>query len=244
MTENLPTIQKSIFLDVAMFEHAQRVGKMLSTSTMVPEHFRNNIGNCLIAINYADRVGVDVFMVMQKMYVIHGKPAVETQLQIALFNNSPRFTTLKYQMSGSGDQAQCIAYATDKETKEKIMGPPVTIKMAKADGWYSKKGSKWVTLPDLMLRYRAAAFFIRLYAPETTLGLYTREELQDVGEFIDITPEKDVQEEIDENANSEELEMEEEPDQGAENPDDGMTEEEQAEIEAAEQAEAEAGPGY
>ena len=91
MPENLPVLKdQSLLLDTARFEHAQRVGNMLTKSTMVPEHFRNNIGNCVIALNYADRVGIDPFMVMQKMYVIHGKPAVETQLQIALFNNSDR----------------------------------------------------------------------------------------------------------------------------------------------------------
>ena len=258
MTEKLPVLrEQSLLLDVNRFEHAQRVGNMLTASTMVPEHFRNNIGNCVIALNYADRVGIDPFMAMQKMYVIHGKPAVETQLQIALFNNSSRFTTLKYKMSGAGDKAQCIAYATDKETKEEIEGPPVTIAMAKAEGWYGKKGSKWVTLPDLMLRYRAAAFFIRLYAPETTLGLYTKEEMYDTGEIIDITPAKDVQSEIDENANQEVIDIKEDPTTCEPGPvvdaefdadEDAMTEmsaEEKAAIEAGEVAETKKDlPGY
>jgi len=248
MTENLPVLKdQSLLLDTARFEHAQRVGNMLTKSTMVPEHFRNNIGNCVIALNYADRVGIDPFMAMQKMYVIHGKPAVETQLQIALFNNSSRFTTLKYKMSGNGDKSQCVAYATDRETKEEIDGPPVSIAMAKAEGWYGKKGSKWVTLPELMLRYRAAAFFIRLYAPETTLGLYTKEELYDVGEIIDVTPTKAVQEEINEKANAETIDITGEPvHQEKPSPDDElivddtatpeMTDEEKAEIAANEQA--------
>lgn len=249
--KNLPAVKnQSLFLDIPMFEHAQRVGKMLTTSTMVPEHFRNNIGNCIIALNYADRVGIDPFMAMQKMYVIHGKPAVETQLQVALFNNSSRFTTLKYKISGSGDKSQCIAYATDKETKEEIEGPPVSIAMAKAEGWYGKSGSKWKTLPDLMLRYRAAAFFIRLYAPETTLGLSTKEELYDMGEIIDITPE-DPQKEIDQKANTETLDIqsEETGETLKEDPpptEPKMTEEEKAEIAVAEQVEMETeeGPGY
>ena len=248
MPENLLVLKdQSLLLDTARFEHAQRVGNMLTKSTMVPEHFRNNIGNCVIALNYADRVGIDPFMVMQKMYVIHGKPAVETQLQIALFNNSDRFTTLKYKMSGTGDKSQCIAYATDKETKEEIEGQPVTIAMAKAEGWHGKKGSKWATLPDLMLRYRAAAFFIRLYAPETTLGLYTKEEMYDTGEIIDVTPTKEVQAEIDENANQDVIDIQpEEAGEAVPDPEPEITAEEKAAIEAAEQAEEikEDDPGY
>jgi len=180
-TKNLPAIHTenmtSLLLDVARFEHAQRVGKMLAASTMVPDHFKNNIGNCVIALNFADRVGVDPFMAMQKMYVIHGKPAIETQLAIALVNKSGRYTPIQYKFNEKRDT--CIAYATNKETKEVCEGPPVSLQMAKDEGWMSKQGSKWKTLPDLMLRYRAAMFFARTYCPEALLGLYTREEVQE-----------------------------------------------------------------
>lgn len=196
-TKEIVTVEpRSLLLDVELFNHAQRVGKMLATSTMVPEHFRNNIGNCVIALNYANRVGIDPFMAMQKMYIIHGKPAIETQLQIALFNKCGRFTPLKFKLNAG--KTTCYAYATEISTKEKIEGVTITIEMSKKEGWYNKKGSKWQTLPELMLRYRAAAFFIRLYAPETTLGLYTAEEMRDV---VDITP-KTPEKEIEENANT------------------------------------------
>ncbi|MDD4273393.1 MAG: hypothetical protein PHG14_06665 [Desulfobacter postgatei] len=211
MNNEIIVRDQSLFFDATKFEFAQRVSKMLSTATMVPEHFRNNLGNCVIALNYAHRMGIDPFMAMQKMYVIHGKPALETQLQIALFNQGGRFSALKYKMSGSGDAQQCVAYATDLATKEVIEGPPVSIAMAKSEGWYSKSGSKWKTLPELMLRYRAAAFFIRLYAPETTMGLHTPEELYDSGEVIDVTPVQDAQQEIDTRANQEPIDITPDP---------------------------------
>lgn len=237
---------QSLLFDVQRFEHAQRVGKLLASSSMVPEHFRGqeNLGNCVIALNYAHRAGIDPFMAMQKMYIIHGKPAVETQLQIALFNKGGRFSPIKYKVTGEGDKKQCIAVATDLETKDVIEGPPVSIEMAKAEGWYSKNGSKWKTLPELMLRYRAAAFFIRLYAPETTLGLQTHEELQDMGEVIDITPKQAIQEEINQNANDEIIDITDDD----EVVDAEMTEAEKAEILAQEKAQAEtkkkSGPNF
>lgn len=240
MTNNQVIVSNnSLLFDSASFEHAQRVSKMLASSTMVPEHFRNNIGNCVIALNYAHRAGIDPFMAMQKMYVIHGKPAIETQLQIALFNKGGQFSSLKYKISGKGDDQTCVAYATDLQTKEVIEGPPVSIAMAKAEGWYSKAGSKWKTLPELMLRYRAAAFFIRLYSPETTMGLHTTEELYD-SNVIDITPnDKKVQAEIDQNANQEYIDISpvNPAPKGGPGPD-GMTDEEKAEVLAQERAEA------
>lgn len=178
-TENLPAVRGSLLLDVARFEHAQRVGKMLASSTMIPDHFKNNIGNCVIALNFAERVGIDPFMAMQKMYVIHGKPGIEAQLAIALINRSGIFGPLQYDAKGEGMKKECTAYAMHLETKKELRGQTVSMEMVKAEGWYDKKGSKWKTMPDLMFKYRSAMFFARLYCPEALLGMYSKEELQD-----------------------------------------------------------------
>ena len=193
-------VQDSLLLNVESFEHAWRVGGVLASSTLVPEHFRNNVGNCVIALNYAHRVSLDPFLVMQKMYVIKGKPAIEAQLQIALFNNSTRFSTLRYKFSGELDSRKCVAFAQDLSTNEVLYGPEVSIQMSKDEGWYQKNGSKWKTLPDLMLRYRSASFFIKTYAPETTFGMNTKDEAED-SDIIDVTPEKIFETEADKNAN-------------------------------------------
>jgi hypothetical protein len=58
--------------------------------------------------------------------------------------------------------------------------------MAKADGWYQKEGSKWKTLPQLMLMYRAAAFFSRTFCPELSLGMQT------VDEAIEAVPRMEI----------------------------------------------------
>jgi hypothetical protein len=43
-------------------------------------------------------------------------------------------------------------------------------------------------MPELMLRYRSAAFFARIYAPDITLGMQTAEEVYDTQPIRDITP--------------------------------------------------------
>lgn len=79
----------------------------------------------------------------------------------------------------------CVAWAIERETGERLESPVVSIQMALDEGWLTKKGSKWQTIPELMLRYRCASFFGRLYAPELLMGLQTTEEVMD---FIDATP--------------------------------------------------------
>ena len=49
------------------------------------------------------------------------------------------------------------------------------MKMAKEEGWASNK--KWQTMPETMLRYRAASFFSRAYCPDLTGGIHSVEEL-------------------------------------------------------------------
>lgn len=162
------------------FALAQREATALANSSLVPESFRGNVANCLIAMNLARRTGFDALMVMQSLSIIHGRPSFSATFLIACVNACGRFTPLRYRITGKGDSLECVAYATDKETGEEIEGPPVSMAMAKAEGWVSKNGSKWKTMPELMIRYRAAAFFARTIAPEISMGMMTAEELDDV----------------------------------------------------------------
>lgn len=75
---------------------------------------------------------------------------------------------------------ECVAFATEKATGQVLVSDPVTIEMAIKEGWYTKDGSKWVTMPMLMLSYRAAAFWQRVYAPEISMGFRTVEEELDI----------------------------------------------------------------
>jgi hypothetical protein len=170
------------------FGLAQRQATALATSDLVPAAYQGNVANCLIAMNLAKRIGTDPLMVMQNLDVIHGKPSFRSTFMIACLNQSGIFSPLRYRFEGEGDDRTCFAYATEKSTGELIEGPKVSIAMAKAEGWYNRKGSKWKTMPDLMQSYRAAAFFVRTIAPELTMGLSTAEEMEDrSGSARDVT---------------------------------------------------------
>ena len=182
---NLPTTFQpgEIFMNIQAFEAAQRMIRPLSESDLVPATFQKRPANCLIALETAQRIGASPMMVMQNLYIVHGKPAWSSTFLIACINASRKFTPLRYRMTGEKgtDSYGCIAWAIDRDG-EKLESPEVTIGMAKAEGWYGKTGSKWKTMPELMLRYRAATFFARTYVPELTMGIQTQDEI------IDITP--------------------------------------------------------
>lgn len=167
--------------------------------------------NCVVALNMAMRMNADPLMVMQNLYVIEGRPSWSSQFIIAQLNSCGRFSPLRFDISAPGEATEitykatewvnkqktevqrkaiirhqtCTAWVIEKETGDRLDGPTVSIQMAIDEGWLTKNGSKWLTMPEIMLRYRAASLLGRIYAPELLMGLQSQEEVQD---FIDATP--------------------------------------------------------
>lgn len=187
------------------FIMAMQMAKALASSTIVPQTFQKNEANCLIAIEQAQRLRVSPMMVMQNLHVIQGRPSWSSKFLIAAINNSGKFDMeLQFEetQDKDGKPFSCTAWTT--KNGRKVNGMTVDMDMAKEEGWLSKNGSKWKTMPQLMLRYRAASFFSSLNCPELTMGLYTREEMQDndFKEYPIENMQEQVQQEIAENANS------------------------------------------
>lgn len=145
--------------------------------------------------------------------MIEGRPSWSSQFIIAAINSCGRFSPLRFDISEPSKEEvvkykavvwkndkkteeqrettiqhrTCRAWVIEKETGDRLDGPTVSMQMAIDEGWLTKNGSKWQTMPEIMLRYRAASLFGRLYAPELLMGLQTQEEVRD---FIDATPDE------------------------------------------------------
>ena len=173
----------SAFSSENAFVSVQRMAKALASSTLVPDAYRGeaNLGNCIIALELSQRIGASVMAVMQSMVPIHGKPTWSASFLIATVNSCGRFSPMRFRWVGKEgtDEWGCRAYAVERDSNLELVGALVTIAMAKVEGWYGKSGSKWKTMPEQMLQYRAGAFWCRTYAPEIALGMHTSEEIQD-----------------------------------------------------------------
>lgn len=202
--DRLPAVG-GVYGSMQGFEDAQRMAKALAASSLVPETYQGNTANTLIALEMSQRTGSSPMAVMQNLHIIHGRPSWSSQFVIAALNSCGRFSPLRYRVEDLGqtdakidewtgpkgnrtkssriikvDDKRCVAWCYDKSTGDVLEGPPVTIGMAVSEGWYTKDGSKWVTMPDLMLRYRAAKFFGNLYAPDVLMGMHTADEVEDI----------------------------------------------------------------
>lgn len=185
-----------VFSSQANFEQAQRMAQALAASTIVPVQYQKAktpeaVANCIIALEMANRIGMSPLLVMQNLYVVYGNVGWSSKFLIAALNTCGCFSPLRYEHENEGDleKWRCRAWAIDKTTNTPLHGAWVSMQMAKDEGWYSKAGSKWKTMPELMLQYRAAAFFQRTYAPEISMGMQTVEELNDIvdAQYEDVT---------------------------------------------------------
>ena len=201
------------------FIMAMQMAKALSESTIVPQTYQKNPSNCLIAIEQAQRMNISPLMVMQNLYPIQGKPSWSSKFLIASINASRKFDMeLQYDETKDKDGKPYSCVAWTMKNGRRIEGMEVNMQMAKDEGWLGKNGSKWKTMPQLMLRYRAASFFSSLNCPELTMGIYTKEEIEDndFNEYPMEDLQAQVQKDIAENANSQEFEPEEVTESAAE----------------------------
>lgn len=161
------------------FNQLLRAAQMLSQTSIIPQSYQNKPQDCFVAIEMANRMGVSPMVVMQNMYVVKGKPSWAGQACTMLINSCGKFKDVKHIYTGEKGKPNrgCYVTATRISDGSQVDGVEVTLQMAQAEGWTSN--SKWRNMPELMLAYRASAFFARVYCPEAMMGVQTAEEVYD-----------------------------------------------------------------
>ena len=169
----------NVWQDKKAFDQVARVAGMLSKSSIVPQNYQGKPEDCFIAVEMAARMNTSPIFIMQNLSVVRGKPAWAGQACMAMINACGKFREPKYVYTGTKgtDTRGCYVSAIRASDGEVVNGTEVTMKLVKDEGWISN--SKWKTMPEQMLGYRAASFFARMYCPETLMGLQTYEEVVD-----------------------------------------------------------------
>lgn len=183
---SLPVVDQgsvsNLLLNTQQMNAIYKIAGMYSKSNMVPANYQENTANCFVALELAARMNVSPVLVMQNLYIVQGKPAWSGQACVALINGCGMFSSLEFVFIGQERDASwgCYAQATRKTDGKHIKGSAITMQMATDEGWLGKAGSKWKTMPEQMLKYRAAAFFARTECPNILMGYSTVEEVADI----------------------------------------------------------------
>lgn len=184
----------SVWENKGQFDQLLRAAQMLSQTSIIPQSYQGKPQDCFVAIEMATRMNISPMVVMQNMFVVKGKPSWSGQACTMLISSCGKFREVKHIYTGKKgtDDRGCYVTAVRNSDGEVITGVEVTIRMAQAEGWTSNP--KWRNMPELMLAYRASAFFARVYCPEALMGVQTTEEIYDAesvtvnkGKAVDLT---------------------------------------------------------
>ena len=188
ITKNNINGESSIYQNPDSFEFAQRQAKSLCESNLVPTSYQGQKGlpNCLVALEMSKRMNLSPLTVMQNLNIIHGTPSWSAQFISSQILGCGRFENFDYLVKGEGEtlEVQCVAKRV--EDQKIVKGTAVSMKMARLEGW--TRNSKYTSMPELMLRNRAATFFGRQFIPDLLLGVQTSEEVVDI-QPLNVTPE-------------------------------------------------------
>jgi hypothetical protein len=174
---------KTMWNDVSIMRDSWKMAEALSQTSIIPQAYSGKAGDCLIAIDIANRLCLSPIVIMQNSQVVRGNFTWKGTACKGMIDNSGKYEWTEYVETGvrGTDTWGCYLQALDKKTGKIIKGTEVSIKMAKDEGWYNKDGSKWKTMPELMLKYRASAFFMRTECAGVSMGFLTTEEIIDIG---------------------------------------------------------------
>ena len=169
------------------YQNNWQMAVQLSKSDLVPDTFKNKPENVIIALGISQQTNLPPYTIMNNLNIVRGRASFSGSFCRTLIEKTGKYLSLDIKYIGEKGKDTYGAYmeATKKDGSI-VKGPEVTIAMAKSEGWYSKKDkfgketSKWQNMPDLMLGYRATAFFARLYEPSALNGVYTSDEVEDM----------------------------------------------------------------
>ena len=177
-------------MDTGMFEHMQRIARLMAESPLLPQHLRGTkkggsfiehppskvVANSFLVVNQAMRWQMDPFALAGESYEIGGKLAYQGKVIQALVNKRAGLVNrLSYKFTGEGPQRTVTVSGTfEGETEVRT----VSLSVAQA----KTSNEMWVKDPDQKLVYSATIKWARRFASDVVLGVLTDDDLERMAE--------------------------------------------------------------
>jgi hypothetical protein len=180
---------------------------MAKSQLTVPDHLRGKVGDCLAVVMQSAQWGMNPFVVAQKTFQIGGKLGYEAQLVVAVLNTQgPLKAPIDYKFYGDWSKVQGQFEIKTSQKGSKYAAPKWTPFSSIEDGLgveisgtlkgedeprvlrfdlkqaHPRNSTLWATDPQQQICYTGAKRWASRFCPQTLLGVYTREELQDFEE--------------------------------------------------------------
>lgn len=154
------------------FEEAWRLAEILADSELVPKDYRGKPGNCLVAIQWGNEVGLGPLQSLQNIAVINGRPSMWGDALLALVRSSPLCEFVVE--TDDGTTAICRVKRRGEPEQARTFG----VEDAKTAGLHGKAGP-WQQYPKRMRQMRARAFALRDVFTDVLKGIPMAEEMLD-----------------------------------------------------------------
>lgn len=205
---------ENIIFDERLYHAVERMSKVMANgSCTVPAHLKGKESDCFAIICQAMRWGFDPYAVAQKTFVVNGSGILsyESQLIISVINaRAPLVDRLNYEWFGpwenvvgkfvtktsqKGNSYHAAGWSPDDEKGCGVRvfatmrgeEEPRVLELLLSQAQV-RNSTLWASDPKQQLAYLAAKRWARLHAPETVLGLYSQDELEDRETLRDVTP--------------------------------------------------------
>lgn len=166
---------------------------------IIPQELKGKTQELIEIAKLADYKGIPFLNLVNNIQFIDGKMGWKSTYIIACINKAKdRFSApLNYRTVGKEGESSYGRKAYSYDLRNNLVeGPTVTIEMAEKAGWKDKEKSFWNINADLMLCYRAATFFGRLYTPDILDGMHTVDELVDIFSVSGSLPKNAIDEKV------------------------------------------------
>ena len=161
-----PAIEADAVLSVEL----RKAHMIAKSGDAIPKSYRGNDGAILLAMDWANKRGLDLITALQSVSFFDGKPMIDATMQRALARQAG------YRVIVS-DASATSATVTVSEQGEVIGSATFTIEEAKAAGLTSK--NTWKNYAEDMLVARATTRAIRRFAADVMVGLSIEDEIVD-----------------------------------------------------------------
>ena len=201
--KNLTTNTNTNVANYSELEGMINLSKLMATSKVtIPVHLRNE-GDCLAIVMQSAQWGMNPFSVAQKTFLLNGVLGYEAQLVAAIINkNAPIKERLNYQFVGNWDKVigntkektsrNGNIYRVSASTPEDEKGCGVIVSATMHGETKPRElhlmltqvtvrnSTLWAEDPKQQLSYLASKKWSRLFCPDVILGVYTKDEVEEI----------------------------------------------------------------
>ena len=201
--KNLTTNTNTNVANYSELEGMINLSRLMATSKVtIPVHLRNE-GDCLAIVMQSAQWGMNPFSVAQKTFLLNGVLGYEAQLVAAIINkNAPIKERLNYQFVGNWDKVigntkektsrNGNIYRVSASTPEDEKGCGVIVSATMHGETKPRElhlmltqvtvrnSTLWAEDPKQQLSYLASKKWARLFCPVVILGVYTKDEVEEI----------------------------------------------------------------